>query len=244
MGSPEEHSHSPQPDSQSPGVPRHPRPPPLEHRDLTGELSAERNRLSRTQAHLCLQLLNLERAFGSLYPYALPFPSAKATLERNQPRRSRTPRGKAGKPQTRSPPALPRSRHAPCVLVCRGDASRLEDCGGIGRKVQWQGGQRLPVAPALAAVAPWAASAWGGRVSRPAARGRLPATSDGRKNCCCPPHRQGSPGSSSCAQGRGAGSRQPVPRPRPSEALWRGDAHLAQRTQLMCWLSENKNFWR
>lgn len=69
MGSPEEHSHSPQPDSQSPGVPRHPRPPPLEHRDLTGELSAERNRLSRTQAHLCLQLLNLERAFGSLYPY-------------------------------------------------------------------------------------------------------------------------------------------------------------------------------
>lgn len=164
MGSPEEHSHSPQPDSQSPGVPRHPRPPPLEHRDLTGELSAERNRLSRTQAHLCLQLLNLERAVGSLYPYALPLPSAKATLERNQPRRSRTPQGKAGKPrrQTRSPPALPRSRHAPCALVCRGDAGRLEDCGGIGRKVQWQGGQRLPVAPALAAFAPWAASARGG----------------------------------------------------------------------------------
>lgn len=40
------------------------------------------------------------------------------------------------------------------------------------------------------------------------------------------------------------GPGSPCPRPRPSEALWRGDAHLAQRTQLMCWLSENKNFWR
>lgn len=94
MGSPEEHSHSPQPDSQSPGVPRHPRPPPLEHRDLTGELSAERNRLSRTQARLCLQLLNLERAFGSLYPYALPLPTAKATLERNNLGGAGRPRGK------------------------------------------------------------------------------------------------------------------------------------------------------
>lgn len=195
MGSPEEHSHSPQPDSQSPGVPRHPRPPPLEHRDLTGELSAERNRLSRTQAHLCLQLLNLERAFGSLYPYALPLPTAKATLERNQPGRSRTPQGKAGKPQgqTRSPPALPHSRHAPCALVCRGDAGRLEDCGGIGRKVQWQGGQRLPVAPALAAVAPWAASARGAGLAA-SSSGAPPSNFRRKEELLLPPSQTRKPG--------------------------------------------------
>lgn len=85
----------------------------------------------------------------------------------------------------------------------------------------------------------------GGRVSRPAARRSLPATSDGRKNCCCPPltdkeARGAAPVPKVAVLGPGS----PCPRPRPSEALWQGDAHLAQRTQLMCWLSENKNFWR
>lgn len=243
MGSPEEHSHSPQPDSQSPGVPRHPRPPPLEHRDLTGELSAERNRLSRTQARLCLQLLNLERAFGSLYPYALPLPTAKATLERNNLGGAGRPRGKRASLRLGHPQLchVPATRPAPSSAGGTPAGSRT--AGGSGGRCSGRADSaflsRLLSLPSRLGLRPH-----GGRVSRPAAWRSLPATSDGRKNCCCPPHRQGSPGSGSCAQGRGAGSRQPVPPPRPSEALWRGDAHLAQRTQLMCWLSENKNFWR
>lgn len=187
MGSPEEHSHSPQPDSQSPGVPRHPRPPPLEHRDLTGELSAERNRLSRTQAHLCLQLLNLERAVGSLYPYALPLPTAKATLERNNLGGAGRPRGKRaslgarlGHPQLCHVPAT-----RPAPLSAGGTPAGSRTAGGSGGRCSGRADSaflsRLLSLPSRLGLRPH-----GGRVSRPAARRSLPATSDGRKNCCCP----------------------------------------------------------
>lgn len=106
------------------------------------------------------------------------------------------------------------------------------------------GGQRLPVAPALAAVAPWAASARGGGSRGQQLGGASQQLPTGGRTAAAPLTDKEARGAAPVPKVAVLGPGSPCPRPRPSEALWQGDAHLAQRTQLMCWLSENKNFWR